>query len=116
MWTLVASTPTTRLMASTVNWSASGGRRQPRPHALERLVDELSRGALDHSRADAGEGPEDLDRRLVVHGRRPLGRAGQAHPAVRLDLVAGRRTGGADHRAVGLLGLDELQVDREPER
>src|SRR5260221_7251684 len=85
-WTFVARTPTTLWSASNASPApdqGSGGRGEPGANAVEGLVDDLRRGALDHARADPRQRAEDLHGRGVVHRRGAFGRAKQVHLPVR---------------------------------
>src|ERR1041385_1544655 len=121
-WQFVARTPMTLWIASSGRERGPAGcglrglRRELRPDAVERIVDELGGGPLDHPGADAGERSEQLDGRRVGHRGRTVDGSTEAHLTRRLDRGARCGAGRADHGAIRRLDLDELELDREPER
>src|SRR6185437_4191598 len=112
MCTFVASRPTTFETVSI--WAAGPSGLELRPHAVERLLNQLVRGALDQARPDARDRAQDRDVGRPRHRRRARRGTGEPHLPRRLDGAAGRLAARLDHRAIGLFCIDQLEVDREP--
>ena len=85
--------------------------------AVEGLADELLGRALDHARADRGEGTrDDHVGDPVEHRHVARRRLGEAHRGRGIDRVARRLAVGLEHRPVGRLLLDQLHVHVEARR